>query len=96
MSTSPDRPPLRILRMPQVEAKVGLKRTAIYERIQRGEFPRGLKLSKCATGWLEHEIDAYIQAKAEARGDARTEAAPGAHLGATSAHDQRRKQGKPG
>lgn len=51
---------LRILRMPEVERKIGLKRTQIYELISRNEFPRGIKLSKQATGWLEHEVDAFL------------------------------------
>lgn len=58
---------LRILRLPQVEQKVGLKKTQIYELIAKHEFPRGIKLTKSATGWLEHEIDDFILRKAAAR-----------------------------
>lgn len=55
--------PLRILRPPEVEHKVGLKKTQIYELISQNEFPRGIKLSKQATGWLEHEVDAFLLAR---------------------------------
>ncbi len=57
----------RVLRLPEVAARVGLKRTAIYEAVLRGTFPRPLKLGLRASGWLEHEVDRWIDARAAAR-----------------------------
>lgn len=64
---NPARPPLRILRLPEVEQKVGLKKSQIYELMAAGHFPKALKLTKTASGWLEHEVDGFILKRAEAR-----------------------------
>lgn len=52
--------PARLLRLPEVIARVGLKRSAIYKRMSDGNFPRSRSLGpKCAV-WVEAEIDAWI------------------------------------
>ena len=50
----------RLLRLPAVEAKTGLKHSAIYEGIKEGDFPRQVQLGPKAVAWLEAEIDAWI------------------------------------
>jgi prophage regulatory protein len=57
----------RLLRLPDVEARTGLKHSAIYQRIAEGEFPRQVPLGPKAVGWLEHEVDAWIDARAAER-----------------------------
>jgi len=53
-----------LLRRTEVERRVGLKRSAIYERMDRGTFPRAIKDDESPTvWWLESEIDAWIQGK---------------------------------
>jgi len=52
--------PVTILRRPQVEARTGLSRSTIYERIARGEFPRPVKIGARAVGWPSNSIDAFI------------------------------------
>ena len=54
---------LKILRRPQVQAQTGLKVSAIYQLMQEGEFPKSIKLSRRAVGWLSHEIDEWIKLK---------------------------------
>ena len=49
-----------ILRRPEVQARTGLSRSTMYERIRQGEFPRPISLGAKAVGWLEHEIDAWL------------------------------------
>ncbi|MEO6091425.1 MAG: AlpA family transcriptional regulator [Novosphingobium sp.] len=50
----------RLLRLPEVMARVGLKRSAIYQRMSEGRFPKSRSLGpKCAV-WVEAEIDAWI------------------------------------
>jgi prophage regulatory protein len=46
----------RILRLPEVEAITGKRRTAIYEEISKGTFPAPIPLGLRAVGWLEDEI----------------------------------------
>lgn len=50
----------RILRLPQVQKLVGLSRSSVYSRIQAGSFPRPVSLGGRAVGWLEHEIDQWL------------------------------------
>ena len=54
----------RILRLPDVMQKVGLKKSAIYKLIKAGDFPTQIKLGKHASGWLESAINAWIMKKA--------------------------------
>lgn len=52
----------RFLSLKEVEAIVGLKRSAIYERIKSGEFPAQLKLSHRSARWSAIEIERWMQA----------------------------------
>lgn len=57
--TTEVRPP-RLLRLPEVISRVGLKRSSIYQRMSEGRFPKSRSLgAKCAV-WVEAEIDAWI------------------------------------
>ncbi len=46
----------RILRLPEVEAVTGRKRSAIYESVAEGTFPAPVPLGPRAVGWLEDEV----------------------------------------
>lgn len=52
-----------ILRRPTVEGKTGLKRSTMYLRIAQGTFPKPVSLGGRAVGWLESEIDGWIEAR---------------------------------
>ena len=58
---------MEILRRPAVERKVGLSTTQIYTMMSAGEFPRPIKLAPKAVGWVESEIDEWLQARVENR-----------------------------
>jgi len=47
-----------LLRLPKVIERVGLQRTAIYDRIGSGLFPSPIKLGLRASAWPAHEVDA--------------------------------------
>ena len=59
-----------ILRRPQVERLTGLRRSSLYALVQAGKFPRPIKLSEKAVGWLELEIIDWQQQRVAER-DAR-------------------------
>lgn len=66
-----------ILRLYEVQERVGLKRSAIYAGTKDGSFPRPIKLGtgpRCAVGWLESEIVAWLKARIADR-DQRAKAA---------------------
>ncbi len=54
-----------ILRRPQVEARTGLARSTIYDRMKAGIFPAPISLGAKAVGWIESEIDAWLNAQIE-------------------------------
>lgn len=50
-----------LLRLPQVEAAVGYRRSTLYRLIQRGEFPAPISLGARASAWIEDEVNDWIQ-----------------------------------
>lgn len=50
----------RLIRLPEVMKRVGLKRTAIYQRMREGRFPNSRSLGPRCTVWVEAEIDDWI------------------------------------
>ena len=58
---------LSILRRKEVEARTGLSRSTIYLRIQERAFPRPINLGGRAVGWLENEIEEWLEARVENR-----------------------------
>jgi prophage regulatory protein len=55
--------PSVILRRDEVEARTGLARSTIYARIAADAFPRPVPLGGKAVGWVESEIQAWIDAR---------------------------------
>ena len=53
----------RLLRRPEVEQRVGLRKSAIYAMIAVGKFPKPIRLSERAVRWSSHEISRYIEAR---------------------------------
>ena len=49
-----------MLRLPQVLAKIGLSRSATYEMINSGDFPKPVKLGKRAVGWVDHDVENWL------------------------------------
>lgn len=59
--------PARLLRLPTVTERVGLKRTAIYDMIRAGKFPKPVPLNDKSVGWLESEINEWIAERVAVR-----------------------------
>lgn len=53
-------PSRRLLRLKDVQHQVGLGRSAIYEKIKRGEFPSPVSLGARAVAWPSDAINAWI------------------------------------
>ncbi len=54
-----------ILRLPDVKRSTGLSRSTIYLRISQGTFPKPVNLGGRAVGWLEDEIQEWLQRRIE-------------------------------
>ena len=71
MATSSETP-VYLLRLPEVKQRVGLSRSSLYAKIQRAEFPAPVSLGARAVGWIEREVDQWINDRIEAtRGGSR-------------------------
>lgn len=55
-----------ILRLPAVKTSIGLSRSTIYLRVSQGRFPKPVSLGGRAVGWLETEIQEWLQQQIEA------------------------------
>lgn len=64
--------PERLLRLPEVESRVGLRKSSIYEMLGRKPpaFPRPLKLSRRAVAWSSSSIENWIQDRIKDGGQA--------------------------
>lgn len=50
----------RYLRRPAVEAATGLSRSSIYDMMERGEFPRPVRIGRRAVAWPEIVISDWL------------------------------------
>jgi prophage regulatory protein len=51
----------KIIRLPEVKSKTGLSRSSIYLRMSNAEFPQSISLGSRAIGWLNADIDAWLE-----------------------------------
>ena len=56
---------LRLLRFAAVRRLTGLSRSTIWRLEHAGAFPRRIRISLNVVAWLENEVVAWIQAKAD-------------------------------
>jgi prophage regulatory protein len=56
-----------ILRLPEVMDRVGICRASIYQRMNQGTFPKSVSLGPRSVGWLESEIDTWLEERVSAR-----------------------------
>ena len=55
-----------IIRRKTVEARTGLSRSTIYQRIKDGTFPPPISLGAKAVGWLQSDIEDWISERVRA------------------------------
>lgn len=57
----------QLLRLPQVQERVGLSRTAIYIKASAGDFPSPVALGsgggRSSVAWRSDEVQAWIEAR---------------------------------
>ena len=63
----------RLLRLDEVSNLVGLRPTAIYDRIRGGEFPKQVMLGDRAVAWRETKVAAWIADRPVASGGTRVQ-----------------------
>ena len=58
---------MKILRLKQVMAITGLARSTLYKYMVTEGFPPQIKLGARAVGWLESEVQTWLQSRMEER-----------------------------
>jgi len=54
----------KLLRLPQVIERTSLKRSTIYDLMEKRSFPRPIKISGARqNAWIESEVDDYVAAR---------------------------------
>jgi len=56
---------MRILRRTDVQKMTGLSRSTIYKWMDKGLFPKAIKLGPRAVGWPEDHVEAWINNRKE-------------------------------
>ena len=49
-----------LLRLPEVEAVVGMKKSKIYSLLQEGQFPAPVRLGPRSVRWKSTDVEAWI------------------------------------
>ena len=52
-----------LIKLPEVKRRTTLSTSEIYRRLEAGTFPKQIKLGAKAVAWLEHEVNAWIDAR---------------------------------
>jgi prophage regulatory protein len=61
--------PIRILRRRQLEARLGVGRSTVYDWLRSDPtFPRPVRIGARAVGWVESEINGWLAARMAERG----------------------------
>lgn len=50
----------RLIRLPEVQHRVGLGRSTIYRWMSEGKFPKPVQMGGRAVAWAEDEVEAWI------------------------------------
>lgn len=58
--------PITLLRCKSVQVRTGLSRSAIYQEMADGDFPKPIKITAKAVAWPSNEIDDWILSRIEA------------------------------
>lgn len=54
--------PMRFLKLKEVMEKTALSRSAIYRKMNDGEFPQSVSLGDRAVAWVESEVEDWMVA----------------------------------
>jgi len=53
----------QLIRKSTVLQRCGISQSSLYRQIQAGTFPGPVLISERCVAWVEHEVDAWMEAK---------------------------------
>ena len=57
----------RIMRKPEVVARLGVSETTLWRMRRRGDFPQPFRISAGLVGWCETDVDRWIESRRHAQ-----------------------------
>lgn len=67
---------MKFIRLPTVLGIIGISRSKLYADIKNGDFPPPISLGARAVGWLDTEVDDWINSRVQATRIAHQSPAP--------------------
>jgi prophage regulatory protein len=67
LNASEHKPPLRFVRLTEVMRMTGLRKTTIYQLQSDGEFPQRVQITANCVGWIESEVQNWLNERAGGR-----------------------------
>lgn len=74
----------KILRLRAVKEWTGLSRSTIYLMIKNGEFPNSVKIGARAVGWLDSDLQAWIELRISQKETSHSNLSTGGYHGTKS------------
>ena len=59
----------RLLSRGEVERRVGLQRSALYDLMRRGKFPEPIRVTARAVRWSAREVESWVAGLERSHGD---------------------------
>ena len=60
MSTTSEQA-IRLIRMPELKSTTGLSKSAIYDRMKEGTFPKSVSLGGQSVAWVASEVQDWVK-----------------------------------
>ncbi|MEO8059828.1 MAG: AlpA family phage regulatory protein [Burkholderiales bacterium] len=78
--------PDRFMRLPEVEATTGLKKSTLYLLMKRGEFPHSVQITPRCIAWHQSLVLGWLKEKGEAAAKSASDAkqSPAASAGGSA------------
>ena len=53
----------KLIRRPEVESRIGISRSTLYDWMKRGEFPQPVKLGARLVAWRESDVTEWLESR---------------------------------
>jgi prophage regulatory protein len=58
---------IKLYRLRELSARIGLARSAIYQAIKDGRFPKPVRIGARAVAWRHQDVESWLQSRAAQR-----------------------------
>lgn len=58
---------IKLYRLRELSARIGLARSAIYQAVKDGRFPQPIRVGARAVAWRHQDVESWLQSRATER-----------------------------